>query len=157
MEQDFYRGRLEQRYGLQVLTPDDPGRAEIHRVIYEELCHGTIDDGSRARYVEIVDELAAHGAGGVILGCTEIGLLIGDEDVPVPTFDTARIHAVAAVERALDDQASETTTVDVPGNVDRRLILPIPEERSPPGRRPSRLWLQIRRTLGLEPSNPPVR
>jgi aspartate racemase len=101
MEQEFYRGRLEQRFGLQVLTPDDAGRAEVHRVIYQELVHGTIDDGSRTRYVEIVNELAKQGAGGVILGCTEIGLLIGDDDVAVPTFDTARIHAVAAVDRAL--------------------------------------------------------
>lgn len=101
MERDTYRGRLRDRFALDVLVPDEPARAEVHRVIYEELCHGRIDDASRRRFVEIVERLADRGAEGVILGCTEIGLLIGDDDVPVPVFDTARIHAEAAVERAL--------------------------------------------------------
>lgn len=101
MEQDFYRGRLEERFGLEVLVPDEAGRDDVHRVIYGELCRGTVDSTSRARFVDIVAGLADRGAGGVILGCTEIGLLIGDDDVPVATFDTARIHAEAAVERAL--------------------------------------------------------
>ena len=101
MEQDFYRGRLEERSDLEVLIPDREARADVHRVIYGELCHGRVDDDSRARFVEIVDSLTARGAEGVILGCTEIGLLIGPDDVSVPTFDTARIHAESAAQRAL--------------------------------------------------------
>ena len=104
MEQDFYRGRLASASDLDVLVPGDDDRDFVHRVIYEELCRGRIEDSSRRRFVEIVERLRADGAEGVILGCTEIGLLIGDDDVELPTFDTARIHAEAAVERALDSR-----------------------------------------------------
>ncbi|MFF1909194.1 aspartate/glutamate racemase family protein [Kitasatospora sp. NPDC058218] len=102
MEQDFYRGRLEAN-GLTVLVPDTDGRALVHRVIYEELCLGVVRAESRAGYRRVIEELVAAGAEGVILGCTEIELLVGDDDSPVPLFPTARLHAEAAVEAALAD------------------------------------------------------
>ncbi|WP_031078935.1 aspartate/glutamate racemase family protein [Streptomyces sp. NRRL WC-3742] len=100
MEQDFYRGRLEAG-GLDVLVPDAEGRAIVHRVIYEELCLGIVREESRAAYREVIADLVVGGAEGVILGCTEIELLIGSEDSPVPVFPTARLHAAAAVRAAL--------------------------------------------------------
>ncbi|MBW2388132.1 MAG: aspartate/glutamate racemase family protein [Deltaproteobacteria bacterium] len=103
MEQDFYRGRLCETHGLEVLIPPEQDRARVHAVIYDELCHGEIRPGSRAEYRRIVDDLVAQGADGVILGCTEIGLLIDQQDAAVPLFDTAQIHAECAVEHALAD------------------------------------------------------
>lgn len=103
MEEDFYRGRLGERHGLEVLVPPEPDRMTVHRVIYEELVLGRILDGSRAEYRRIVAELAAAGAEGVILGCTEIGLLVKSGDASVPLFDTALIHAEAAAAAALED------------------------------------------------------
>ena len=101
MDQAFYRRRIEQ-HGLKVLVPEaGEDRAEVNRVIFEELCHGRILPGSRARYRDVIARLVARGAQGVILGCTEIGLLVGAEDSPVPLFDTTSIHAAAAVEAAL--------------------------------------------------------
>ncbi|MEV6582619.1 aspartate/glutamate racemase family protein [Streptomyces sp. NPDC051582] len=100
MEQEFYRGRLAAS-GLEVCVPDTAGRALVHRVIYEELCRGIVLDGSRAAYRQVIAELVADGAQGIILGCTEIELLVGAGDSPVPVFPTARIHAEAAVEAAL--------------------------------------------------------
>ncbi|MEU6235064.1 aspartate/glutamate racemase family protein [Kitasatospora sp. NPDC047058] len=102
MEQDFYRGRLAAN-GLTVLVPDADGRAEVHRVIYEELCQGVVREESRAAYRRVIGQLVAAGAEGVILGCTEIELLVGDADSPVPLFPTARLHAEAAVTAALAD------------------------------------------------------
>jgi aspartate racemase len=101
MEQDFYRARLES-HGIAVLVPEADARATVHRVIYEELCLGVVRDDSRERYREVMADLVRRGAEGVILGCTEIGLLVGDADTTVPTFDTARIHAQAAADWALD-------------------------------------------------------
>ncbi len=101
MEQSFYRGRLEDRHGLEVLVPSAPDREIVHRVIYDELCHGKILDASRREYARIIAGLAERGAESVILGCTEIGLLVGAEDAPVPVFDTAAIHARAAADYAL--------------------------------------------------------
>lgn len=103
MEETFYRGRLEERHGLDVLVPPEPGRAEVHRVIYEELVRGRIRDESRDRYQGIVADLVRAGAEGVILGCTEIGLLLKPGDASVPLFDTALIHAEAAAAAALED------------------------------------------------------
>ncbi|MFJ8363568.1 aspartate/glutamate racemase family protein [Streptomyces sp. NPDC093984] len=100
MEQDFYRGRLEAG-GLDVHVPDAEGRALVHRVIYEELCLGMVREDSRVAYRSIIKDLVAAGAEGVVLGCTEIELLIGAQDSPVPVFPTARIHAKAAVDAAL--------------------------------------------------------
>lgn len=101
MEQAFYRGRLEQRYGLEVLVPEPQERQRVHRVIYEELCLGVVRDEARADYQRIVEALAARGAEAVILGCTEIGLLLSQQDTPVPLFDTTAIHAECAVAQAL--------------------------------------------------------
>ena len=101
MEEDFYKGRLATKYGLQVLIPSAPERQTVHRVIYDELCLGQINDLSRARYAQIIKRLVEQGAQCVILGCTEIGLLVRPEDSPVPLFDTTRIHAEAAVDWAL--------------------------------------------------------
>jgi aspartate racemase len=101
MSQDFYRARLES-HGLRVLVPDEPDQALVHRIIYDELCLGVVREESRRAYVEVVDRLLEGGAQGIILGCTEIELLIGPEDLDVPSFPTTRIHIVAAVDAAVD-------------------------------------------------------
>ena len=100
MEQDFYRDRLAS-HGLRVLVPEDDDRAEVHRVIYEELCVGVIRGESRQRYREVIERLVAAGAEGIILGCTEIELLVGAGDSAVPVFPTTRLHVEAAVDAAL--------------------------------------------------------
>ena len=101
MEEDFYKGRLVDRYGLDVIIPAENEMEIVHRVIYDELCAGIINSDSKQKYAEIIKGLVAKGAAGVILGCTEIGLLVKQEDSPVPLFDTTEIHARAAVEYAL--------------------------------------------------------
>jgi len=101
MEQDFYRGRLAHEFGLEVHVPNPDSRELVHRAIYEELCRGIISETSRERLRRVVSELASLGAQGVILGCTEIGLLLRPEDVSVPLFDTAFLHAEAAASLAL--------------------------------------------------------
>jgi aspartate racemase len=101
MEEEFYRGRLEQRHGLSVVTPSADDRAVVHRVIYEELCRGKVEAAARIEYARIVGALVAAGAQGIILGCTEIGLLLRPQDSQVPLFDTAQIHAEAAARMAL--------------------------------------------------------
>jgi len=103
MEQDFYRERLRERHGITVLVPDQADRALVHRVIYEELCLGTVNAASRAAFVRVMDELVARGAQAIILGCTEICLLVGQDDVAIPLFDTTAIHARAAAELAISD------------------------------------------------------
>ncbi|WP_261957254.1 aspartate/glutamate racemase family protein [Streptomyces nigrescens] len=100
MEQDFYRGRLA-RHGLDVLVPDAPGRSTVHKVIYDELCLGIVREESRASFQAVINDLVTAGAEGIVLGCTEIELLIGPEHSPVPVFPTTRLHAEAAVDRAL--------------------------------------------------------
>jgi aspartate racemase len=102
MEEDFYKGRLTQKHGLEVLVPDLCDREIVHRVIYEELCLGHINQASRQQFVTIMERLAGAGAEGIILGCTEIGLLVKEGDSPVPLFDTSRLHAEAAVSYALE-------------------------------------------------------
>lgn len=102
MEQDFYKGRLEKQYKLSVITPDEADRAIVHQVIYEELCLGEIRDASRHEYLRIIDKLVEQGAEGVILGCTEIALLVKPEDTDIQLFDTTKIHALKAVEKALE-------------------------------------------------------
>ena len=104
MEQDFYKGRLTEKHGLKVLVPDQEEREIIHRVIYDELCVGVVSASSKKAFKQVIHKLAERDAEGVILGCTEIGLLIGEKDSPVPVFDTAKIHAVAAVAYALSDK-----------------------------------------------------
>jgi amino-acid racemase len=105
MEQDFYVGRLRDRHGLEVLVPGEADRATVHRVIYEELCQGIVRDAARDDYRRIMAGLADRGAECVLFGCTEIELLVGPEDCPVPVFDTTRLHAEKAVELALDARA----------------------------------------------------
>ena len=100
MEEDFYASRLEIR-GLEVLVPGDEEIAEVNNIIYDELCQGVVLERSRERYKTIIGALEARGAQGVILGCTEIGLLIGPRHVSVPTFDTTAIHAATAVRFAI--------------------------------------------------------
>jgi aspartate racemase len=102
MEEDFYKSRLTQRYGLEVRVPDAPGREAVHRVIYEELVKGEIHQESREQYLGIIEELVKGGVEGVILGCTEIGMLVHDGDCRVPLFDTTRIHAEAAADYAME-------------------------------------------------------
>jgi aspartate racemase len=101
MEQDFYRKHLEENFDLKVLIPDEPDRKLIHQVIYDELCKGEIIPSSREAYVEIISKLVGNGAQGIILGCTEIPMLVRSQDVEVPLFDTTTLHAQAAVELAL--------------------------------------------------------
>lgn len=102
MEQDFYRGRLEDRFGLNVIVPDSEARRRIHDVIYDELCRGIISESSRENLVKVVATLAGTGAQAVILGCTEIGLLLREQDAGIPLFDTTRLHAEAAALLALE-------------------------------------------------------
>ena len=101
MEQDFYRGRLHEQFGLEVITPDEADRLFVHEVIYQELCLGEINLASRRRYREIMQRLVAQGAEAIILGCTEITLLVDATDASVPLFDTTLIHAEEAVFQAL--------------------------------------------------------
>jgi len=101
MEQAFYRDRLIERHGLQVIVPDLDDRATIHRIIYDELCLGAVLPESRSKYRRIMQGLAAQGAQAIILGCTEIALLVGQQDCAVPLFDTTALHARAAVAAAL--------------------------------------------------------
>lgn len=102
MEQDFYKGRLKDKFGIEVITPSASDRKIIHDVIYDELCLGTIKDTSRAEYLRIVDSLNQQGTEAIILGCTEIGLLITPEHTDVPLLDTTIIHAEAAVRHAVE-------------------------------------------------------
>jgi aspartate racemase len=102
MEQDFYKGRLSEKYGLEVIVPEKPDRDIVHRVIYDELCAGKILEASKLEYVRIMQDLIAKGCEGIILGCTEIMLLVGQDDSSVPVFDTTTIHAIAAVDFALE-------------------------------------------------------
>jgi aspartate racemase len=100
MEQDFYRQRLHAR-GLEVLTPDAPGRAAVHRIIYDELCRGVVDPGSRETYRAVMADLVRRGAQAIVLGCTEISLLVDARDASVPLFDTTALHARAAAVASL--------------------------------------------------------
>lgn len=102
MQQDFYRGVFERR-GIHVLTPSAGDQDLVNHVIFDELCHGDVSDDSRAEYLRIIDGLAKDGAQGVILGCTEIGLLVQQDDTEVPLFDTTRIHARRAALAALGE------------------------------------------------------
>ena len=101
MEQDFYKGRLRDVHGLEVIVPDTDDRATVHRIIYEELVAGKVVPASRAAFREVIARLVAAGADAVILGCTEIGMLIDDSVSPIPTYDTTDLHAKALVAAAL--------------------------------------------------------
>jgi aspartate racemase len=101
MEQAFYKDRLRERHGLQILTPGQEDRDTVHRIIYDELCVGQVKEASRAEYRRVIASLVAQGAQAVILGCTEISLLVGAQDSAVPLFDTTSIHARKAADWAL--------------------------------------------------------
>ena len=101
MEGDFYKKRLKDNYDIEVIIPEDADRQIIHDIIYNELCLGIIKDDSRQKYINIINKLCANGAEGIILGCTEIPLLIKQSDVLIPVYDTTKIHAESAVEFAL--------------------------------------------------------
>lgn len=101
MEEDFYRDRLKRVHGIKTIVPDATDRQTVHRVIYEELCIGSIRDRSRQMFREIIGRLVSRGAEGIVLGCTEISLLVENGDADVPLFDTTEIHAVAAAEWAI--------------------------------------------------------
>lgn len=104
MEDSFYRQRLEERFGLEVLVPEEAAdRQMVHRVIFGELCQGVVKEESRAAYRAVMSRLVERGAEGIILGCTEIGLLVGPGDASVPLFDTTLLHASAAVKQALEE------------------------------------------------------
>jgi aspartate racemase len=103
MVEDFYKGRLIDKYNLEVIIPADGEMDQVHRIIYDELCAGIIKPASRQIYTDIIDNLVEAGARGIILGCTEIGLLVRPEDSSVPLFDTTEIHARAAVKFALSE------------------------------------------------------
>lgn len=106
MSRDFYRTRLES-HGLRIQLPDAEDREIVDRIVFDELCHGEIRESSRAEYIRVIDGLVARGAEGIILGCTEIGMLIRPSDVAVPLFDTAQIHAEKAAEFALAEPAEK--------------------------------------------------
>jgi len=101
MEQAFYKDRLRERHGLDVIVPEAADRDIVHRIIYDELCLGRIIDASRDEYRRIIAQLVAQGAQAIILGCTEISLLVAQQDAAVPLFDTTAIHARKAAEWAL--------------------------------------------------------
>lgn len=101
MEGDFYKKVIKEKYDIDIIIPSDEDREVVHKVIYDELCKGEIKDSSKEKYKEIIKNLAKKGAEGVILGCTEIPLLIKQEDVDIEVFDTTTIHAISAVEYAL--------------------------------------------------------
>jgi aspartate racemase len=101
MEEEFYRGRLRERFGVETVVPGETDRRLVHRVIYDELCQGVVRAESRAAYAEVMRDLARRGAQAIVLGCTEIMLLVGPADSAVPLFDTTALHAAAAVDFAL--------------------------------------------------------
>lgn len=102
MEMDFYKDRLLKKFGIETIIPEDGDRREVHRIIYEELIHGDIRTDSKVFYNEVIDRLWKSGAEGIILGCTEIPLLIGQDDCEIPLFDTTYIHAKAALSMAME-------------------------------------------------------
>jgi len=102
MEEPFYRGRLEENFSIEVIVPDGEGRRAVHDIIYRELCLGVIKEESRKRFVAVIEELKKQGAEAVILGCTEIALLVRQQDTGIPLYDTTAIHAERAVELALE-------------------------------------------------------
>ena len=101
MEQDFYKQRLIDKYGIDVVIPDSGQREDVHNIIFSELCLGQIKEDSRNRYLEIIENLQTHGAEAVILGCTEIAMLVQQSHTSIPLYDTTEIHALKTVEQAL--------------------------------------------------------
>lgn len=109
MEQDFYKGQLENKFGIEVITPNHEQRQIVHDIIYQELCLEILSDASRQRYLAIIHQLHQQGAQAVILGCTEIGLLVSTSDTSVPLYDTTKLHVRAALDIALINNANLST------------------------------------------------
>jgi aspartate racemase len=107
MEQPFYAMRLQEHHGIDVVVPSAEDRAELHRIIFDELCRGIVHEDSRRFYRASMERLAQQGATAIILGCTEISMLVGSDDASVPLFDTTRLHALGAAEFALVPQDQE--------------------------------------------------
>ena len=103
MEQAFYKGRLQSQHGIDVMIPDEANRDAVHRIIYEELCQGQVLEGSREAYKGVIDSSVSAGADGVIFGCTEIGLLLSQDDLDVPAFDTPALHVQAGLEFMINE------------------------------------------------------
>ncbi len=103
MEQDFYKGRLRDRQGIDVAVPDEAGRTAVHDIIYEELCQGIVSPESKRRYLDVIAKARPQGIDGVIFGCTEVGLLLSPDDLEIPAFDTTELHARAALDYALSE------------------------------------------------------
>ncbi|KEQ27044.1 aspartate/glutamate racemase family protein [Paenibacillus tyrfis] len=108
MEQDFYKGRLMEKFGLEVIVPNETDRKIVHDIIYQELCLGIVNEASKKSYLRIMDSLGQQGAEAVILGCTEITMLVSQEDCRIPLYDTTRIHAECAVDFALSKDLAAT-------------------------------------------------
>ena len=102
MEQDFYRGRMRDAYGIETPVPDGEDRSKVNQIIFDELCLGTFSEPSRAYFIDLIARMANQGAQGVIFGCTEIGLLVSQDQSPIPVFDTAVLHAADVVDVMLD-------------------------------------------------------
>ncbi|MFP3920899.1 MAG: aspartate/glutamate racemase family protein, partial [Dichotomicrobium sp.] len=103
MEEDFYKGYLRDRHGIEVAVPDADGRMVVHEIIYHELCQGIVSPESKRRYLDVIAGAMADGIDGVIFGCTEVGLLLSADDLDVPVFDTSELHARAALDFALSN------------------------------------------------------
>ncbi|PUA36106.1 aspartate racemase [Paenibacillus elgii] len=108
MEQDFYKGRLTEKFGLEVIVPNEADRKIVHDVIYQELCLGIVNEASKKSYIRIMESLGQQGAEAIILGCTEITMLVSQEDCRIPLYDTTRIHAECAVDFALSEDLAVT-------------------------------------------------
>jgi aspartate racemase len=143
MEQDFYVGRLRDRHGLEVIVPDEPDRRTVHRVIYDELCVGVVREHSRDEYRRIMQRLRDAGAEAILFGCTEIDLLVGADDSPVPVFDTTRLHAERAVELALATEVAPREP-SPPGSVFQTKRLPAHPDAVAPDGSDVRVLLQAR-------------
>ncbi len=102
MEQDFYRGRMRDAHGIETRVPDGEDRGRVNQIIFDELCLGTFSEPSRAYFIDLIARMASQGAEGVIFGCTEIGLLVSQDQSPIPVFDTAALHAADVVNFMLD-------------------------------------------------------
>lgn len=113
MEQSFYKGRLAERFGLEAVIPNEGERADIHRIIFDELCRGIITEASRRLYQDIAASLAARGADSLILGCTEVCMLLSSDNVSMPMFDTTALHAEAAVDFAMGRQSPAALLAEV--------------------------------------------
>jgi aspartate racemase len=129
MEREFYKGRLRDKHGIEVLVPDEEDRAEVHRIIYEELCRGVVRPDAKAASLDLIEGLRRRGGDGVILGCTELTMLIGPDDLRLPVFDTTRIHAEAAMRFALGEGGGSAA---LEASSQRPLNPPSQERRSCP-------------------------